>query len=105
MIKLNFNFLVLFFFISHLAFSQRDDIGNYEYDKEFLFGLNKNTNGGLIGGVAFKLGTRIDDSQFSFLGLELSNVKNQKETRYTTVLGNSYIFGKSNYLYAIRPHY
>lgn len=105
MIKLNFKFLVLFILISGTAFGQRDDIGNYEYDKEFLFGLNKNTNGGLVGGLAFKMGTRIDDSQFSFLGLELSNVKNQKEARYNTVLGNSYIFGKSNYLYAIRPHY
>lgn len=91
--------------MSHAAFSQRDDIGNYEYDKEYLFGLNKNTNGGLIGGIAFKMGTRIDDSQFAFWGVELSNVKNQKEARYNTVLGNSYIFGKSNYLYAIRPHY
>jgi len=105
MIKLNFNFLVLFFLISNTAFSQRDDIGNYEYDKEFLFGINKNTNGGLVGGLAFKLGTRIDDNQFSFLGIELANVKNQKEIRYNTVLGNSYIFGKSNYLYAVRPHY
>ncbi|GAB2493266.1 hypothetical protein [Algoriphagus taiwanensis] len=87
------------------AYAQRDDVGNYEYDKEYLFGLNKNTNGGLIGGFVFKAGTRIDDSQFSFWGVELSNVKNQKETRYNTVLGNSYIFGKSNYLYAIRPHY
>ena len=105
MIKLILNFLLLFILISHLAIAQLDDIGNYEYDKEYLFGLNKNTNGGLIGGVVFKVGTRLDDSQFSFLGLELSNVKNQKETRYNTVLGNSYIFGKSNYLYAIRPHY
>jgi hypothetical protein len=105
MSKLNFTFLFLLFFVCHSAFSQRDDIGNYEYDKEFLFGINKNTNGGLIGGLAFKVGTRIDDSQFSFWGVELSNVKNQKETRYNTVLGNSYIFGKSNYLYAIRPHY
>jgi hypothetical protein len=103
--KLNFTFLFLLFFVCHSAFSQRDDIGNYEYDKEFLFGINKNTNGGLIGGLALKVGTRLDDSQFSFWGIELSNVKNQKETRYNTVLGNSYIFGKSNYLYAIRPHY
>lgn len=87
------------------AYAQRDDVGNYEYDEEYLFGLNKNTNGGLIGGVVFKAGTRIDDNQFAFWGVELSNVKNQKETRYNTVLGNSYIFGKSNYLYAIRPHY
>lgn len=87
------------------TFAQREDVGNYEYDKEFLFGLNKNTNGGLIGGIVFKAGTRIDDSQFSFWGIELSNVKSPKEARYNTPLGNSFIFGKSNYLYAIRPHY
>lgn len=96
---------VFFLFICLDAFSQREDVGNYEYDKEYLFGLNKNTNGGLIGGFVFKAGTRLDDSQFSFWGIELSNVKNPKEARYNTVLGNSYIFGKSNYLYAIRPHY
>lgn len=96
---------LLFFLISISAYSQREDVGNYEYDKEYLFGLNKNTNGGLIGGIVFKAGTRLDDSNFVFWGLELSNVKNPKETRYRTVLGNSYIFGKSNYLYSIRPHY
>ncbi|GMQ31238.1 hypothetical protein [Algoriphagus confluentis] len=103
----NFQILLGFclFLAAEAAFAQRDDVGNYEYDKEYLFGLNKNTNGGLIGGFVFKAGTRLDDNQFSFWGVELSNVKNQKEIRYNTVLGNSYIFGKSNYLYAIRPHY
>ncbi|MBA4302317.1 hypothetical protein [Algoriphagus sp.] len=105
MSKLKLILPVFFFFISLTAFPQREDVGNYEYDKEYLFGVNKNTNGGLIGGIVFKAGTRIDDSQFSFWGIELSNVKSQKEARYNTVLGNSYIFGKSNYLYAIRPHY
>lgn len=98
--------LPLFFVLISLnAFSQREDVGNYEYDKEYLFGLNKNTNGGLIGGIVFKAGTRLDDSNFAFWGIELSNVKNPKEVRYNTVLGNSYIFGKSNYLYSIRPNY
>lgn len=96
--------LFLLFIVSQ-SFAQRDDVGNYEYDKEYLFGLNKNTNGGLIGGIVFKAGTRITDEQFAFWGVELSNVKNPKEARYNTVLGNSYIFGKSNYLYAIRPQY
>ncbi len=105
MSKLKIILPVLFFLFCLEAFSQREDVGNYEYDQEYLFGLNKNTNGGLIGGFVFKAGTRIDDSQFSFWGVELSNVKNPKEARYNTVLGNSYIFGKSNYLYAIRPHY
>ena len=104
MTKLKLILPVFFFLISISAFSQREDVGNYEYDKEYLFGLNKNTNGGLIGGIVFKAGTRLDDTNFAFWGLELSNVKNQKEVRYNTVLGNSYIYGKSNYLYAIRPH-
>lgn len=102
-LKLILPFAFLFIFFE--SFSQREDVGNYEYDKEILFGINKNTNGGLIGGFVFKAGTRIDDTQFSFWGVELSNVKSPKEARYNTVLGNSYIFGKSNYLYAIRPHY
>ncbi len=87
------------------SFAQRDDVGNYEYDKEVLFGLNKNTNGGLIGGFVLKVGTKLTDEQLAFWAIELSNVKNPKEVRYNTVLGNSYIFGKSNYLYAIRPQY
>jgi hypothetical protein len=105
MSKLKIILPILFSFVTSLALAQREDVGNYEYDKEFLFGLNKNTNGGLIGGLVFKNGTRIDDNQFAFWAIELSNVKNPKETRNTTVLGNSYIFGKSNYLYAIRPQY
>lgn len=95
---------VVFFFIGNV-YGQREDTGNYDYDQEMVFGLNKNTNGGLIGGLFFKVGTRLDDSQFSFFSLELSNVKNPKEVRYNTVLGNSYVFGKSNYLYSIRPQY
>ena len=87
------------------SFAQREDAGNYEYDREVLFGVNKNTNGGLIGGFVLKMGYRIDETKFQFFGLDLVNVKNPKETRYNTVLGNSYIFGKSNYLYSIRPYY
>lgn len=103
--KLNFLFPVFFLLLSLPVLAQREDTGNYEYDREYLLGVNKNTNGGMIGGIALKVGTRIDDSQFAFFGLELANVKHPKEVRYTTVTGNNYIFGKSNYLYAIRPHY
>jgi hypothetical protein len=87
------------------AYAQREDAGDYEYDREVLFGVNKNTNGGLIGGFALKMGFRIDETNFQFFGLDLVNVKDPKEVRYNTVLGNSYIFGKSNYLYSIRPYY
>jgi len=103
--KLNFLFPLFFFLLSLPVLAQREDTGNYEYDREYLLGVNKNTNGGMIGGIALKVGTRLDDSQFAFFGLELANVKHPKEVRYSTVTGNNYIFGKSNYLYAIRPHY
>jgi hypothetical protein len=97
---------ILFLLLSvSFSFAQREDAGNYEYDREVLFGINKNTNGGLIGGFVLKMGYRIDETNFQFFGLDLVNVKNPKEVRYNTVLGNSYIFGKSNYLYSIRPYY
>ncbi len=100
-------FLLIIFFLGLYGplQAQREDAGDYEYDQEVLVGINKNTNGGLIGGFTLKLGYRIDDSNFQFFGLDLVNVKNPKEVRYNTVLGNSYIFGKSNYLYSIRPYY
>ncbi|MDO9552060.1 hypothetical protein [Rhodonellum sp.] len=98
-------FASAFLMVHFLSFGQREDAGNYEYDREVLFGINKNTNGGLIGGFSMKIGMRIDDTNFQFFGLELSHVKNTKEARYPTPLGNSFIFGKSNYLYSIRPHY
>ncbi len=103
--KLKFTLVLLFLSLSSYSWAQREDAGNYDYDKEYLFGVNKNTNGGLIGGFIFKAGTRIDDTQFSFWAVELSNVKSPKEIRVTNNLGNSYIFGKSNYLYSIRPQY
>ena len=96
---------VLFLSLYFSAYAQREDAGDYEYDREVLFGVNKNTNGGLIGGFVLKMGFRIDDTNFQFFGLDLVNVKDPKEVRYNTVLGNSYIFGKSNYLYSIRPYY
>lgn len=105
MSKLNFLIPLFFYLLAIPALAQREDVGNYEYDREYLLGINKNTNGGMIGGFALKVGSRIDDSQFAYFGLELANVKHPKEVRYTTVTGNNYIFGKSNYLYAIRPHY
>lgn len=105
MSKLKLILSTLLVAITSFSYAQRGESGNYDYDKEYLFGVNKNTNGGLIGGVVLKAGTRLDDTQFSFWALELSHVKNPKEIRYNTILGNSYIYGKSNYLYAIRPQY
>ncbi|WP_200974586.1 hypothetical protein [Echinicola sp. 20G] len=98
-------FILLLWAIPTFLMAQGREAGDYDYDKEVLFGINKNTNGGLIGGLYLKIGSRITETNFQFFSLELANVKNPKESRYSTVLGNSFIYGKSNYLYSIRPQY
>lgn len=78
------------------------------YSREFIYGINFNTNGGLIGGLMFKLSTlrnTVKMRQYSTFGVEIVNVKHNKESRINSFTGNSYIFNKVNYLYAIRPTY
>lgn len=96
---------ILLMGLSLEGFAQREDAGDYDYDREVLFGVNKNTNGGLIGGFSLKFGSRVDETNFQFFQAEFANVKNPREVRYNTALGNSYIFGKTNYLYSVRPQY
>lgn len=79
--------------------------GNYDYTKEFIWGINKNTNGGMIGGFVFKWATSINEKQFQTIGFELMNVKHPKEHRSNTPAGNPVIYGKAKYLYAIRGQY
>ena len=96
--------LVFFVLLSVLAYGQDD--GNYEYNREFIWGINKNTNGGLIGGFIIRNSRAIGPRTFRTIGGEIMNVKHPKEDRKVSrISGNTYIFGKSNYLYSIRAHY
>lgn len=94
---------ILFLFGTNAAFSQ--DSEDYEYTRELIWGINKNTNGGLIGGVIFKYSIALKPTIFQSFGLELMNVKHPKEVRYVNYNGNSYILGKQNYLYSVRLQY
>ncbi len=78
---------------------------SYEYQSEFTWGINKNTSGGLIGGIVFKKARKINERVFETYGLELMNVKHPQERRRPSASGNSFIFGKMNYLYAVRLQY
>lgn len=89
--------------ISWRGLAQSD--GQYEYTKEFIWGINKNTNGGLIGGFVMKFSSAISETQFRTIGFELMNVKHPKEHRRNSTSGNPFIYGKSHYLYAIRAQY
>ena len=86
------------------SFAQTQD--SYEYQSEFIWGINKNTSGGLIGGIVFKKARKLNDRMLETFGLELMNVKHPQEVRRnSSATGNFFIYGKSNYLYAVRLQY
>jgi hypothetical protein len=78
---------------------------SYDYQSEFTWGINKNSSGGLIGGFVFKKARKLNDRMLETFGLELMNVKHSQEMKRSSQFGNFFIYGKSHYLYAIRPQY
>lgn len=79
---------------------------SYDYQSEFTWGINKNTFGGLIGGFMFKKAHKLNERVLETYGLEVMNVKHPQEQRYhSQSTGNFFIYGKSNYLYALRFQY
>jgi len=96
--------LVLVGFFSLSARAQTQD--SYDYNSEFTWGINKNSAGGFIGGFTFKKARKLSDQVLETYGLEIVNVKHPQEKRENSQFtGNFFIFGKSNYLYALRPQY
>jgi hypothetical protein len=87
------------------SFAQTQD--SYEYQKEFTWGINKNTFGGLIGGFTFKKARKLkNDRILETYGIEIVNIKHPQEVRKNAILTNNlFIPGKVNYLYSIRLQY
>lgn len=101
-VKISFPFAIALL-IALQANGQTQD--SYDYQSEFTWGFNKNTAGGLIGGLVFKKARKLNDRVLETYGLEVMNVKHRLERRVNSQSGNFYIFGKANYLYAIRLQY
>lgn len=94
----------LFLLISaKAAIAQVQD--GYEYQSEFIWGINKNTSSALIGGFVFKKSFKMTDRQLQTFGLEIINVRHPQEVRFNSQLGNFFIFGKKNNLYTFRLQY
>jgi hypothetical protein len=92
---------ILFFcFMTTSSYGQ-----HYEYGREISWGITKATNSGLIGGIIGKYSIQKSDYMYHFFGVELVNIKHPKEERYYSYTGNTYIYGKSNYLYSVRAQY
>ncbi|MDO7845388.1 hypothetical protein Q5H92_03395 [Hymenobacter sp. M29] len=73
------------------------------YSKEFVYGINFNTQGGLLGGASIRSTRVLDDRLLRFWSLEGVMLKNAKEERINTVVGGSYIDRKTNYAFVLRP--
>lgn len=95
--------LILPFFVSSAVAQGTSD---YEYKREFIWGATKATNSGLIGGVVVKFGLAVGEKQFQTFSLELVNIKHPQEQREPSYQNTgTYIWGKTNYLFSIRPQY
>lgn len=98
-----FAVLILLAIAPVIAHGQTQD--SYDYQSEFVWGINKNTSGGLIGGFVFKKSRKLNERMLETFGLEIMNVKHPQEVRRNSYSGNFYTYGKNNYLYAFRFQY
>lgn len=104
------NLAIIFVFIllvSNSVIAQNKNVLNdLDYNNEYTFGFNLNTNGDILGGFCFKYSNRVKSNIFNAYTLELLNVKNPKEYNagHDSSI-NNFIFGKQNYLFVIRPQF
>lgn len=91
--------------LSNLGIGQIFEGQEYEYTSEWIWGVNKNSNGGLIGGLILRHSRSRGDDNYETYGLEVSNVKHPSERREVGASGAGFTYGKSNYLYSIRMQY
>lgn len=101
-------FFILFlivFFTSFSSFSQ-SNTDDFDYETQFVYGINLNTQSGLIGGFAFRYSKAINETMYHSFSLELADVRHPKEQRRPSRLtGEFFVPGKRNFLYVLRPQY
>ena len=80
------------------------------YKSLLAFGINANTNSGIIGGANVRYtkllpGALFGKTQYQYMALEIVNVKSPKEYNPASGLGFNSINNKANYLFSIRSQY
>ncbi|MDN4166247.1 hypothetical protein QWY31_12095 [Cytophagales bacterium LB-30] len=98
----------IFFFLLMVlpwgAWSQVDNVP--EYGKQYIYGINKSSHSGLIGGLVYRFSWALSPRTYHTIAVEALNIKHPRENRVQSgVTGNLFIPGKTNYLYAIRTTY
>ena len=87
---------------SGTIFAQGND---YDYTSESIWGINKNSASGLIGGFIFRFSRSVKPNHYRTIGFELINVKHPAESRVVSRTGNYFIIGKTHHLFTIRGQY
>ena len=101
-----FKYLLVLLFLQFAIAGNAQMPDAYSYSKEFKYGINKNTYGGLIGGIMMKRSLAVSSRMFTTYGVELINITHPLEYPTTSrSTGNIYKFGKMNTLHVIRPQY
>lgn len=88
--------------LANISLAQEND---YDYTSEAIWGINKNSASGLIGGFIFRFSRSIKPNHYRTIGFELINVKHPAESRVVSTTGNYFVVGKTNHLFAIRGQY
>jgi hypothetical protein len=100
-----FIFFLTAFFISFLSFSQ-NSADDFDYETQFVYGINLNTQSGLVGGFSFRYSKAINETMYHSFSLEVADVRHPKEQRRASRLtGEFFTPGKRNFLYVLRPQY
>jgi hypothetical protein len=102
---IRYRLIIFLLLLATSAWAQQQQQEEDAYNREFNYGINFNTNAGLIGGGMLKSSQYLNQNWSKFLALEVVEVKHPKENRLFSVTGSSFIAGKSNYLYVLRPQY
>ncbi|SFE91783.1 hypothetical protein [Thermoflexibacter ruber] len=102
--------ITLLFAILGLAWGvkaqKKGSINEILYKSETTYGLNFSTNAGLIGGVTIRHTRAITPKMYHYFGLDAVNIRHPKEQRSTSRLsGQTFIPGKQNALFMLRPTY
>ncbi|QCR23861.1 hypothetical protein [Pontibacter sp. SGAir0037] len=81
-------------------------LGEEDFKRELSYGINFNSNGGLIGGAFIRSSHFMKKRMYQFGALEIVEVKHPKEYPvYNYETGDRFIFQKQNYLFVVRPQY
>ncbi|MBK6266495.1 hypothetical protein JKA74_15730 [Marivirga sp. S37H4] len=102
--------LLIFLFVLILSFDQAVAQENdpFDYGQEFLFGVSKSTNSGLISGGFFRYSAKKNDRLFQTFGIEVAHIRHPQERRVRSNLyfnSSSYYYGKEKYLLSTRLMY